>query len=203
MKLSLSKLQSDGSGFITTPTGVSIFDGKLHLKSTGYVLAGHASRHFPVPVNPVGAVATLNPGHNPGTMIDINLFHVSLAMPMRMLYERLLSGLLKLELKSLWLVSFILVRDVLLGKACGDQSPSEPTTEEGSSLHGLGIFAAKDLTKADFLPLCMMGDFAVLIGKRDARERSTSICSVWWQRLQKDFAVVQGRGRGCCVVPYA
>ncbi|CAN0398928.1 unnamed protein product [Discosporangium mesarthrocarpum] len=64
-----------GFSFVTTPTGVSIFDGKLHLKSTVDVLVAHASRHFPVPVNPLGPVATLTPGHNPGTVIDINLLH--------------------------------------------------------------------------------------------------------------------------------
>ncbi|CAN0427278.1 unnamed protein product [Discosporangium mesarthrocarpum] len=57
-----------------TTTGVSIINRKLHLKS-GDVPVAHTSHHFPVPVNPLGAVATLTPGHNPGTVIDFNLFH--------------------------------------------------------------------------------------------------------------------------------
>ncbi|CAN0393294.1 unnamed protein product [Discosporangium mesarthrocarpum] len=72
---SLMTAHKSGFSFATTPTGVSISDGKLHLKSTGDVLVAHASRYFPVPVNPLGAVATLTPGHNPGTGIDIDLFH--------------------------------------------------------------------------------------------------------------------------------
>ncbi|CAN0466534.1 unnamed protein product, partial [Discosporangium mesarthrocarpum] len=72
---SLMTAHKSGFSFATTPNGVSIFDGKLHLKSTGDVLVAHASRHFPVPVNPLGAAATLTPSHNPGTVIDINLFH--------------------------------------------------------------------------------------------------------------------------------
>lgn len=33
---------------------------------------------------------------------------------------------------------------------------------QGSSLHGLGIFASQDLVKADFPALCLMGNFVVL-----------------------------------------
>ncbi|CAN0419186.1 unnamed protein product [Discosporangium mesarthrocarpum] len=64
-----------GFSFATTPTGVSIFDGKLYLKPAGDLLMAHAARCFPVPVYPLGAVVALTPGHTPGTVIDINLFH--------------------------------------------------------------------------------------------------------------------------------
>ncbi|CAN0122208.1 unnamed protein product, partial [Discosporangium mesarthrocarpum] len=69
---SLMTAHKSGFSFATTPTGPSIFDGMLHLKSTGDVLVAHASHHFPVSVNPLGAVATLTPGHNPGTVIDFH-----------------------------------------------------------------------------------------------------------------------------------
>ncbi|CAN0506663.1 unnamed protein product, partial [Discosporangium mesarthrocarpum] len=72
---SLMTAHKSGFSFATTPTGVSIFDGKLHLKLAGDLLMAHAARCFPVPVYPLGAVASLTPGHTPGTVIDINLFH--------------------------------------------------------------------------------------------------------------------------------
>ncbi|CAN0498591.1 unnamed protein product, partial [Discosporangium mesarthrocarpum] len=64
-----------GFSFATTPMGVSIFDGKIHLKSAGDLLMAHAALCFLVPVYTLGAVAALTPGHTPGTVIDINLFH--------------------------------------------------------------------------------------------------------------------------------
>ncbi|CAN0509900.1 unnamed protein product, partial [Discosporangium mesarthrocarpum] len=72
---SLTTAHRSGFSFATTPTGVSIFEGKLHLKSTGDLLLAHAARCFPVPVYPLGAVATLTPGHSPGTVIDIKFVH--------------------------------------------------------------------------------------------------------------------------------
>ncbi|CAN0466500.1 unnamed protein product [Discosporangium mesarthrocarpum] len=47
---SLMTVHKSGFSFATTPTGVSIFDGKPHLKSSGDLLMAHAARCFPVPV---------------------------------------------------------------------------------------------------------------------------------------------------------
>ncbi|CAN0372158.1 unnamed protein product [Discosporangium mesarthrocarpum] len=121
-----------GFSFTTTPTGVSIFDGKLHLKSTGDVLVAHASRlFFPVPVNPLGAVATLTPDHNPGTVIDINLFHCAFGHAhedaLRKTAERLAAALVELTLVG----KLHPFTGFALGKSLGRSIPKQTQNREG------------------------------------------------------------------------
>ncbi|CAN0503404.1 unnamed protein product [Discosporangium mesarthrocarpum] len=127
---SLMTAHKSGFSFATTPTGVSIFDGKLHLKSAGDLLMAHAARCFPVPVYPLGAVAALTPGHTPGTVIDINLFHCAFGHAHEVALRKTAKMLAEAGVNITLVGELTPCTGCALGKRLRRLSPSSPMIEK-------------------------------------------------------------------------